>query len=704
MRVATAPTQAPTQTAARGILPTIAVRDEAGRVARISIGWIILAYNIFGICYVLGATSGEALFYLVGGAISLLLLAPFWRHRPRYLLIAFALYLVVEDALLAPFYKHAIYPKLAPDVIIFAVLAWRILVHLRHRRILLTGIELPLMATLAVAAASTFFNHTPLSVAGQGIYTLLRYAAVFLLAAQCNFTRGDLRALIRFVTFVAMAESAIGLLQFLLLHRYDFQLFGYFFVQGTTSYFNVLGAFLAIACVLALATYTTKIVPRPRLELCILLGLSALTITLALSRQSLAMLAIGWVVAGFLGRKKTPLIQLWRPLAYTAVGVALGLVMVWLGSKSAFQQRSTQAVQPSAPVVAHIASGANIASHPSLMHTSFSVLSPALGMRLANHAISVAPIVTVTPSPAADATPDATPSTTPEATATATPMPTATATPTPTSGGGHPPQQTKSSRIFDTTLKGKLKQLGPDFFSTDFHVNARMYEIVNGGEAIMTQSPLLGLGPGTFGGQSTFHDKSFYERLNVGLLLSDPQHNYVTDVEWMNVFGQLGLLGLLGFLWMFVALARIAWRAYRQQRADTTIGRLALACVAFVPMFLFAGFTGPNFEVRAVIIWLWLIAGVVVAAGQQGRLIRLDRTLFAQLRAPRVAEPEPAETDMYAAVTVEPRYERPTPTTWQRALPPRWSPRGPSGEPPVRPFWNDESAPPPSPPSPPSPQ
>ena len=106
MRVATAPTQAPTQTAARGILPTIAVRDEAGRVARISIGWIILAYNIFGICYVLGATSGEALFYLVGGVISLLLLAPFWRHRPRYLLIAFALYLVVEDALLAPFYLH----------------------------------------------------------------------------------------------------------------------------------------------------------------------------------------------------------------------------------------------------------------------------------------------------------------------------------------------------------------------------------------------------------------------------------------------------------------------------------------------------------------------------------------------------------------------------------------------------------------------
>jgi hypothetical protein len=674
------------------LLPAISMRDDAGRVTYVSIGWIALAYNIFGICYVLGANYGEAYFYLGGIVLTLVALLPMWWRRPRYLLLAFALYLVFEDALLGPYYKHVVIAKAAPDVVIFAILAWRILVNLRYRRIFLSGIELPLIALLIISALSTLHNHTPFSVAGQGVYTLLRYAAVFMLAAQCHFTRDDLRALIRLLTFVAMAEAAIGLLQYVLLRTLDFQLFGYFFVQGTTSYFNILGAFLAIACVLALVTYTTGIVPRPRAELSLLLGLSAVTMTLALSRQSLGMLAIGWIVAGIYGRRKTPLVGLIEPLASTIGGVVIASVLIYAGTQSYQQQTGQTGQMPARPRVAQVV---HPVAHMPPQTNDFGVLLPPLlagrigytGPFVTEMAATASPTPIVAPSPTAN--------------------PTATPTPLSNSGGAKGssgssgatdrPKPTKSSRIYNTTLNGKLKQFGANFFSADFYVNARTYEIVNGGGAILERSPLLGLGPGTFGGQSTFHDYAFYNRLNVGLLLSDPRHNYVTDVEWMNVFGQLGLLGLLAFLWMFATIYRIFIRTWRMQRADTVLARIALAGAAFVPMFLFAGFTGPNFEVRTVAIWLWLVGGLVVAVGRQGRVIQLNRPLLPQLKRPAseelfiLAGPRALPDVSSPSTPAESALQAPSrPETWERAITPRWTPNGPSGLPPVRPFWDDK--------------
>ncbi|MGE5335654.1 MAG: hypothetical protein ACM3N4_13210, partial [Nitrososphaerota archaeon] len=282
---------------------------------------------------------------------------------------------------------------------------------------------------------------------------------------------------------------------------------------------------------------------------------------------------------------------------------------------------------------------------------------------------------------------------TPDLSGTVTPSPTPTASSGPgqtSSPGGQ--QQPPASQVYQTTLEGKLKQFSANFFSADFYNNARMYEIVNGGGAIMERSPLVGLGPGTFGGQSTFHDVKFYQRLNVGLLLSDPNQNYVADVEWMSIFGQLGLLGLLAFLWMFVALFRIVWRIYRAQPSDTTVARAALVGVALVPMFLFAGFTGPNYELRMVSIWLWLITGMVVAAARQGHIIRLDQPLLAQLKAPMAVDEDSNEADLAAALMPPDAAHRPA--TWKRVMPPRWNPAGPSGPPPVPPFWENTPTPP----------
>ncbi|HET8906702.1 MAG TPA: hypothetical protein VFN11_07035 [Ktedonobacterales bacterium] len=156
-------------------------------------------------------------------------------------------------------------------------------------------------------------------------------------------------------------------------------------------------------------------------------------------------------------------------------------------------------------------------------------------------------------------------------------------------------------------------------------------------------------------------------------------------------------IGWLAFLWMFATLYRIFIRTWRMQRADSVLARMALAGAAFVPMFLFAGFTGPNFEARTVAIWLWLVGGLVVAVGRQGRVIQLNRPLLPQLK--RTASEElfilagpRALPDTSSPYTPEESALQapPRPETWERAITPRWTPNGPSGLPPVRSFWDDE--------------
>jgi hypothetical protein len=320
--------------------------------------------------------------------------------------------------------------------------------------------------------------------------------------------------------------------------------------------------YLAIACIMALACYSPTWITHPTTRLALLVGASSAVIILALSRQSLASLAIGWIVIAIFGRRYWPL---------------------------RMSQLGTVAV-----------AGAAVVAASALL----TVVSPAVLSGTTSTARQ-SPVST-------------------NSSGTEGPHSTVTVTPKPTS----------ASKAYDTAAKGKGKQFNPgNLLSPDFYKNSRLYEIVNGGEAVLQQSPLVGLGPGTFGGQATFHDQAFYDRLNVGLLLSDPKHTYVSDVEWMTIFGQLGLLGLLGFVAIFVQIWRLAYRAFKTSGQEMT-RRLALATMALVLVWIVVGFTGPNFELRPVSIWIWILPGMLWSLLRQERQVAKDERVVAAMRGP----------------------------------------------------------------------
>jgi hypothetical protein len=391
---------------------------------------------------------------------------------------------------------------------------------------------------------------------------LLRYALVFYLAASSRFTERDVRVFVLMVVAVAVLQCIVGAVEFVLLHFAGLYLFNFDLVQGTTGYFNVLGMYLAIACILALACYSPTWITHPTTRLALLVGASSAVIILALSRQSLASLAIGWLVIVLFGRRYWPLrLSQLGVGAVAAVAVVAATALLTIASPAILSGTTSTAEQSPAPTSS---SGA---------HST----------------------VTVTPKP------------------------------------------TSATKEYDTAAKGKGKQFNlGTLFSPDFYKNSRMYEVVNGGGAVLQQSPLIGLGPGTFGGQATFHDQAFYDRLNVGLLLSDPKHTYVADVEWMTVFGQLGLLGLLGFIALFVQIWRLAYRAFKTSNQEMT-RRLALATMALVLVWIAVGFTGPNFELRPISIWIWILPGMLWSLVRQERQAAKDEYLLQAVAGANVA-------------------------------------------------------------------
>ena len=522
-------------------------------------GSAVLTY-ILG--YLAGAFTGDALLYVAGALLALAILVPLWMKQPRYLLIALVIYLPLEDAILQAFTTHTVIERVVPDILLLLAFGIRLaLARLRRDQVFGTPLDLPLLVIVLVALVSFYVNHVHVSVAAQGVYVLVRYALVFYLAASSRFTERDVQVLVRMLVAVAALQCFVGAVQFALLRLAGFHLYNFEFVQGTIGYSNTFGMFLTIACVLALACYSPSWVQRPRALLALLIASSAAVMILALSRQSLVSLAIGWIGVALLGRQYLRLRSFHLPLA-AATGVAIvGFsALMLVASPAPTSSASRTGSQARATATAHVGQS------------------------------TVTPIASATPSP-------------------------------------HPaPKPTASSgtNAYDRFIGDKAKKSGlSSLLSTNFYQNSRLYEIANGGQAILQQSPVVGFGPGTFGGQATFKDHAFYERLHVGLLLSDPHHTYVADVEWMTIFGQLGLVGLLAFIALFIQIWRLARRAFTTSGLETT-RRLAIATMALIPVWLAVGFTGPNFELRPVSIWIWLLPGIVLSLLRQERQAAID--------------------------------------------------------------------------------
>jgi len=140
----------------------------------------------------------------------------------------------------------------------------------------------------------------------------------------------------------------------------------------------------------------------------------------------------------------------------------------------------------------------------------------------------------------------------------------------------------------------------------------RLFWYVHTPTTVVAASPLLGWGPGQFGGGavSVLRNTAVYEHL--GLPFGIYGTEGFIDSNWFSLWGEAGTLGLVFFIWMYAALFRRALAFYRASR-DPFVQGLAVGFAAILLAVAFNALTSTVFEIRTVGFYLWLYGGFVYA-------------------------------------------------------------------------------------------
>ena len=101
----------------------------------------------------------------------------------------------------------------------------------------------------------------------------------------------------------------------------------------------------------------------------------------------------------------------------------------------------------------------------------------------------------------------------------------------------------------------------------------RIFFIINTPIHVAHYAPLLGVGPGNFGGgvASALVNTAAYEKLKLPFGIQN-QFGQI-DNSWFSILGEMGFVGILIWIGMFVALAKYAFFVYKK---GTELSLLAL--------------------------------------------------------------------------------------------------------------------------------
>lgn len=120
---------------------------------------------------------------------------------------------------------------------------------------------------------------------------------------------------------------------------------------------------------------------------------------------------------------------------------------------------------------------------------------------------------------------------------------------------------------------------------------------------VISQHPLVGVGPGLFGGSVA---KDFHSPVALHYGLESMSN---VDSQWIQATAEMGILGLVAYLWILIAIVKtgLQVRKLDQDPFFRAVGLgTAAAAVGFAVQSVFAGL----FEVHQVVLILWLAAGV----------------------------------------------------------------------------------------------
>lgn len=112
---------------------------------------------------------------------------------------------------------------------------------------------------------------------------------------------------------------------------------------------------------------------------------------------------------------------------------------------------------------------------------------------------------------------------------------------------------------------------------------------------ILRDSPIVGVGPGMFGGYAaTLLDSPIPD--HYGFVNYDQQRYDTIDSHWPHVVAEVGILGLLAYGWFLWSAGRASWRLSTRSKISPSARILGMAAAVFLLAAGIEAFAAANFE------------------------------------------------------------------------------------------------------------
>jgi hypothetical protein len=173
-----------------------------------------------------------------------------------------------------------------------------------------------------------------------------------------------------------------------------------------------------------------------------------------------------------------------------------------------------------------------------------------------------------------------------------------------------------------TTVERFFEAFSYERWRGEYYGLGRLYWMVQTPKVVVRASPVLGHGPGMYGGgaAAALGNTRVYEKLNLpyGVYGSE---GYI-DNNWFSIWGEAGTLGLIFYAMMLWMLARISLRLWRATERPWIKG-LALGYFGAVLAVSFQALLATYLEVRTLAFYLWAFGAFVVVLAEREKVLRL---------------------------------------------------------------------------------
>lgn len=147
----------------------------------------------------------------------------------------------------------------------------------------------------------------------------------------------------------------------------------------------------------------------------------------------------------------------------------------------------------------------------------------------------------------------------------------------------------------------------------------RIFFIINTPAVVVADSPVFGVGPGNYGGgvAAALGNTSEYDRLHLPFGVQNVYGQI--DNSWFSLWGEFGTLGLLSVIWILVTIAQSA-KKFHRELPNKIDQQLAASVFGLTIALAVLGFFGPYFEFRTLLLYFWLLVGLMYTAKYQHNL------------------------------------------------------------------------------------